>query len=68
MHEFKLRHNDSQTVANINVEWVEGFTCDLTVWRVDLKLRSGDTSLEDQAHTGRSSESNNQIIKHMSPK
>ena len=48
LHEFKLGHNASKTVANINRAWGNGHTNDWTVPRCFQKFHSVDQSLEDK--------------------
>ena len=52
LHEFKLGHNASETSANINRAWRDGFTNDRTVRRWFKKFRSGDESLQDEEGRG----------------
>ena len=48
LHDVKLRHNASETVANINKTWRDRYTSDRTVQRYFQKFRSVDQSLEDE--------------------
>ena len=51
-HEFKLRHNPSKTIANINRACGDEYKSDRTIQKCFQKFRSVDQSLKDKKGRG----------------